>query len=335
MKGEIPIGLNPEQKPKQIRRVNRLLLPALRLVSNAERLGIIEALATRDTFMRPADIQMATRVPTSSFFKFAGELGAVGLLTSSQLQEDAFDPRSGITMDREVSGAYAITPAGRDIINAFSDFSGKFNPLMADLITPKLIELGFRGKKLEEARTIFLASGGADLEESSEAILRVNRLLLPRLRLLSDNERLSIVEVLADQPSPIQTKELQDAAQVPHASFFKFADELVRQGLLMRVPRSRRYQLTQIGQEMLVLLFDIGDRVAPLIADTIATNIIKDLERRGISSDKLEDIKGILLRTNSDQPREGQDVLSDEALEQADIGILHERFTAALQEGIL
>lgn len=90
-------GLIPPED--QIRRVDRLILPALHLLSDEPRLSIVETLAASGGVLSAGDLREANFTPTSSFFKFVQELEHARLVAS-------------ITR-----GHYVVTENGNEILN--------------------------------------------------------------------------------------------------------------------------------------------------------------------------------------------------------------------------
>lgn len=136
--------------------------------------------------------------------------------------------------------------------------------------------------------------------ENTTGIRRVNRMILPALRLMTDANRLSIMETLAASGNRLSVHEIRGATDIPNSSFFKFIADFEAVGLVQNFGnRSGVYQITEQGLTLLDSLIDTGQR----LSSNFLNKMIDDLRKNGVGETEIKQIKDILSRkSQGDSP---------------------------------
>jgi len=106
----------------------------------------------------------------------------------------------------------------------------------------------------------------------------VDQSILPILRLLSDQKRLSILEtIIRNEDQPVESKLILEVTGISSSSFFKFIEELIKEELVESSHRGA-YSPTILGSAALKELTGISNRMGELFVEVQLTKMRKGLE---------------------------------------------------------
>lgn len=280
-------GLQAEQtgaaESITIRRANRSLLLLLRPFSDKGRLSVLECLANTESIMSAAQIVKETGLNLSTFFKYAGELGHLKIIS----------PRGELVPGAEAAAGshYVLTNSGSDLLDfvigmglrAMSDRDESILNYIQGYELPENIVQKIKDDLLLEREYL----GKARL---------VPRFFLQPLSELTIESKMAIVERLLASPDPMAPKDLMESEGLATSTFFKYAGELMAVNIIRS--NSRVHSLSPLGRRMATELIDFGETV---LLDSMVVNDMVKLSSiyRGLSEAKKQQIRQIIMEAEN------------------------------------